>query len=307
MKYISMHFVLLLLFSMILLSSGKANSQTSCGCWPNGIDSAIGTNYLSLSCNISANSISLNIHVGVVGNCDTTRVLSARANECGMGSNGTPVTDNTACASFSSAGVDPSGVCILELEEYCAALDNDEDGVPDTSDNCPDVSNPDQADTDGDTVGDACDDCPEDQFKTDPGECGCGEEDTPGCGGMTCSFESPGDKWLAKLPVLVVVGLTDPDGNVVGKQDLPESADGTISNPVAMVSCGSSTDEKTLVFVPGPRRHPINLWTQLVHLGKNVPVGTCTVDVYSGDMDAYTLDPDSCHTEYKAVKIFGRH
>lgn len=305
MRYISMHFILLLLFSMILLSSGKAYSQT-CGCWPNGIESEF-SDSISQTCNISATSITLSVGLGVVGGCDRTVTLSANSTSCSFSDRGTSTGPGISCFNTNFGLGDPIGDCIQELEDYCAALDADGDGVPDTSDNCPDVSNPDQADTDGDAVGDACDGCPSDQFKTDPGECGCGIEDTPGCGEITCIFESPGDKWLARVPVLVVVGLTDPDGNVVGKQDLPESADGTISNPVAMVSCGSSTDEKTLVFVPGPRRHPINLWTQLVHLGKNVPVGTCTVDIYSGDMDAYTLDPDSCHTEYKAVKIFGRH
>lgn len=38
--------------------------------------------------------------------------------------------------------------------------DTDGDGVPDQSDNCPSVANPDQADTDGDGVGDACDCAP---------------------------------------------------------------------------------------------------------------------------------------------------
>ncbi|MCA9811186.1 MAG: thrombospondin type 3 repeat-containing protein [Candidatus Dadabacteria bacterium] len=304
MKHITLPFFLLL-FSMILLSSGKAYSQT-CGCWPNGIESQF-SDPVSLSCNITGTTVTLSAGLGVVGGCDRTVTLSANSTSCGFSDRGTPTGPGIGCFNTNFSLGDPNGDCIQELEDYCAALDTDDDGVPDTSDNCPDVSNPDQADTDGDAVGDACDDCPEDQFKTDPGECGCGIEDTPGCGEITCIFESPGDKWLVRVPVLVVVGLTDPDGNVVVKQDLPESADGTISNPVAMVSCGSSTDEKTLVFVPGPRRHPINLWTQLVHLGKNVPVGTCTVDVYSGDMDAYTLDPDSCHTEYEAVKIFGRH
>jgi hypothetical protein len=37
------------------------------------------------------------------------------------------------------------------------AADADGDGVPDSSDNCPNVSNPGQADSDGDGVGDACD------------------------------------------------------------------------------------------------------------------------------------------------------
>jgi hypothetical protein len=39
----------------------------------------------------------------------------------------------------------------------CGALDSDGDGVPDTSDNCALVVNPDQMDLDGDAVGDACD------------------------------------------------------------------------------------------------------------------------------------------------------
>ena len=35
--------------------------------------------------------------------------------------------------------------------------DRDGDGVPDNTDNCPDIANPDQADSDGDGDGDACD------------------------------------------------------------------------------------------------------------------------------------------------------
>jgi hypothetical protein len=38
--------------------------------------------------------------------------------------------------------------------------DQDGDGIPDASDNCPAVANPDQADADGDGDGDACDVCP---------------------------------------------------------------------------------------------------------------------------------------------------
>lgn len=38
--------------------------------------------------------------------------------------------------------------------------DRDGDGIPNASDNCPDVANPDQLDTDGDGLGDACDACP---------------------------------------------------------------------------------------------------------------------------------------------------
>ena len=38
--------------------------------------------------------------------------------------------------------------------------DADDDGIPDSLDNCPTVPNPDQADQDGDGLGDVCDDCP---------------------------------------------------------------------------------------------------------------------------------------------------
>jgi len=40
--------------------------------------------------------------------------------------------------------------------------DSDFDGVPDATDNCPFVFNPDQKDTDADGIGDACDNCPND-------------------------------------------------------------------------------------------------------------------------------------------------
>lgn len=60
--------------------------------------------------------------------------------------------------------------------------DSDSDGVSDTEDNCVSVANPDQADSDGDGIGDACDGCPDDANKNEPGNCGCGKVDTPGCG-----------------------------------------------------------------------------------------------------------------------------
>ena len=49
----------------------------------------------------------------------------------------------------------------LLLGQVCIPQpDRDGDGVPDSTDNCPDVVNPDQLDGDGDGVGDACDDTP---------------------------------------------------------------------------------------------------------------------------------------------------
>jgi hypothetical protein len=45
-------------------------------------------------------------------------------------------------------------------EQWCTGVDSDGDGIPDTSDNCPTVSNPGQEDGDGDGVGNVCDNCP---------------------------------------------------------------------------------------------------------------------------------------------------
>jgi len=43
------------------------------------------------------------------------------------------------------------------VSEDGAPTDSDGDGIPDATDNCPRVPNPDQRDTDGDGIGDACD------------------------------------------------------------------------------------------------------------------------------------------------------
>jgi hypothetical protein len=50
-----------------------------------------------------------------------------------------------------------------EIEPEPEPVDSDSDGIPDDTDNCPDVANPDQADNDidhADGVGDLCDNCP---------------------------------------------------------------------------------------------------------------------------------------------------
>jgi hypothetical protein len=55
--------------------------------------------------------------------------------------------------------------------------DDDNDGVPNSQDNCPGDANPGQQDQDGDGAGDACDLCPNDPNKTAPLMCGCGVPD----------------------------------------------------------------------------------------------------------------------------------
>ena len=55
--------------------------------------------------------------------------------------------------------VDAPGINGIEIlvPNTSGPLDSDSDGVPDSSDNCPAVSNPLQEDSDGDGVGDICD------------------------------------------------------------------------------------------------------------------------------------------------------
>jgi subtilisin family serine protease len=65
-------------------------------------------------------------------------------------------------------------------------FDDDGDGIPEGSDNCPEVSNPDQLDGDGDGVGDACDNC--------SGIANSGQEDLDGDGlGNACDPDDDDD------------------------------------------------------------------------------------------------------------------
>ncbi|MBX3396148.1 MAG: thrombospondin type 3 repeat-containing protein [Phycisphaerae bacterium] len=52
-------------------------------------------------------------------------------------------------------------ICVTSVDANgCPDLDSDNDGAPDGCDNCPGLVNPDQLDSDGDGIGNACDPCP---------------------------------------------------------------------------------------------------------------------------------------------------
>ena len=87
----------------------------------------------------------------------------------------------------------PAGSACNESTDLCQSVvnDADNDGVTDSIDNCPSVSNVDQLDTDNDVVGDACDNCPNtanpDQADNDRDGVGdiCDANYSP-CYGVTC-------------------------------------------------------------------------------------------------------------------------
>ena len=60
-------------------------------------------------------------------------------------------------AHFDGRGATLRGAGVQALYPMAAASDQDDDGVPDSSDDCPGVPNADQADSDHDGIGDACD------------------------------------------------------------------------------------------------------------------------------------------------------
>ncbi len=78
---------------------------------------------------------------------------------------------------------DLDGDEIADLEDNCPHISNpdqaDDDGdkIGNACDNCPGVINTSQMDKDTDGVGDACDLCPNDANKVNPGVCGCNQAD----------------------------------------------------------------------------------------------------------------------------------
>lgn len=64
-----------------------------------------------------------------------------------------------------------------EAENYQKSNDDDADGVLNISDNCRNISNPDQVDTDNDQIGDKCDNCPllQNNDQTDEDQNGVGD------------------------------------------------------------------------------------------------------------------------------------
>ncbi len=65
----------------------------------------------------------------------------------------------TCTSDITGAGIVDAYGAYLAVKPTGPPLDTDGDGVPDSTDNCPTISNPSQSDIDSDGIGDACDSC----------------------------------------------------------------------------------------------------------------------------------------------------
>ena len=137
------------------------------------------------------------------------------------------------------------------------ASDQDGDGVPDTSDNCPAVANSGQADTDGDGVGDACDDVEPPAVTLDETPAAVSNDTTPTFAfsaeeGSTfeCSLSTGADDYAACESPLTYSAQAD--GNYVFKVRATDGAGNVGPAAQAAFTIDTTGPSTTLDDVPPP-------------------------------------------------------
>lgn len=122
-----------------------------------------------------------------------------------------------------SAGASAGSAYVFQVEEINP--DTDGDGVLDASDNCPSISNTDQADNDGDTVGDVCDEDDDNDNVVDSSD-NCpviantdqADADSDGTGDV-CELDTDGDTVIDdndNCPAVANTDQADTDGDGTG-------------------------------------------------------------------------------------------
>jgi uncharacterized protein (TIGR03382 family) len=128
------------------------------------------------------------------------------ANAAGAATVGTAGTYSIAILHGGEPPALDSDYNFVVLVNGVAYSDADSDGVPDTDDNCPLLSNAGQVDIDSDGFGDVCDGCPASIIKQAPGVCGCSQPDVDinGDGTIDCSLADPARSLLSGVGLLLV-------------------------------------------------------------------------------------------------------
>jgi len=184
----------------------------------------------------------------------------------------------------------------LNVDDY---LDLDNDGIPDSTDNCIDVPNPDQSDEDGDGLGDACDDC-------------FGEVDSAGVcnGGCFIPFDAVDESSLSTSvegrfvilgwePVEAQIGcrieVREAGGSILGVRNVGGSEANGFSIPISVlelnvdyewrVRCGCSVDP--LILGPWSSFQPFNVSFINIQISPNPTSGTVAVGLNSA-LQGYT-------------------
>lgn len=185
----------------------------------------------------------------------------------------------------------------IAVDQGCSP-DADDDGWPDTSDNCPSVPNAAQIDTDSDGLGDACDDDDDNDTILD-GDDNCAlvsnpdQTDTDGDGpGDACDSDDDGDTVTDSAdncPLVSNADQTDTDGDGAG--DACDSTPTDTPTPTPPPA-PTSTPGPSPTPVPTPPPSPGVIWRQSCYLG-SAQAASDALAADTGDvLAAYRLRAD---------------